>query len=273
MNDKKYVMFFVLFIGFFSFFNGHAEDKKMLEAKKQALVFDESTIKNVSEAFGHIIGRNLENPGFTFDLESIIKGIRDGALGKDSPMTEEEYERSIAMIQENVFNELAEINLKKANEFLQENVFDKEIVELEKGKLQYKIIDNGEGMEVREHDAPLIHYTGKYLDGSIFGSSIDSGDPVALPLDQTIVGFSKGLLGAKEGEKRRLFVHPDFGYGTSGHLPPNSLLIFDVEIIKTNNLSVEDSERVGKDLGENSDDAASLFSEDAEEPEEAEVLQ
>lgn len=55
-----------------------------------------------------------------------------------------------------------------------------------------------------------------------------------ISLDETIPGFNKGLIGMKEGEKRTLFIHPDYGYGTSGYLPPNSLLTFEVELIKAN---------------------------------------
>jgi len=78
----------------------------------------------------------------------------------------------------------------------------------------------------------LINYTGKYIDGTVFGSSETAGGPITVPIDQTIPGFSKGIVGMKEGEKRRLFVHPDMGYGTTGQLPPNSMLIFDIEVVK-----------------------------------------
>jgi peptidylprolyl isomerase len=145
------------------------------------------------------------------------------------------------MIQESVFNELSNVNLKQANEFLSQNINDKEVLEVEPGMLQYKVLEVGAGVEVKEHDTPLIHYTGKYLDGTVFGSSTESKDPISLPLDQTIPGFSKGLLGSREGEKRRLFIHPDMGYGTSGHLPPNSLLIFDVEVVRANSVVEEEA--------------------------------
>lgn len=241
-------------------------------ATLEAVRFDDAEIRKISEAFGHIIGKNLENPGFKFNLDSIIKGIRDGAAGKQAPMSEEEYERSISMIQESVFNELSQSNLKKADEFLSQNIHDRDVVELEAGKLQYKVLEAGNGQDIQSSDAPLIHYTGKYLDGSVFGSSVGSSEPISLPLDQTIKGFSKGLVGAKEGEKRRLYIHPDLAYGTSGHLPPNSLLIFDVEIVKSNatreDIATMQAEAFD-DMQEDEDDSILLLPEDGEEPEQA----
>ena len=112
------------------------------------------------------------------------------------------------------------------------NAKEANVIEIEPGKLQYMILIKGNGPAVEAHATPSINYVGKYLDGTVFGSSEDAGGPINIPLDQTIPGFSKGIQGMKEGEKRRLFVHPSMGYGTMGHLPPNSLLIFDIEVVK-----------------------------------------
>ena len=189
-------------------------------------------IARLSEAFGNFIGKNLSNPGINFDLESLIVGIREGAAGKPSPMNEEEYEETLAALQEKAVEELSSDNLKKADAFLTENSKAKDIIELVPGKLQYEVLEQGEGSLVVEHSTPQLFYTGRFIDGSVFGSSEGMDTPIAIPLDQTIPGFSKGLLGMKEGERRRIFVHPDLAYGTSGQLPPNELLIFDIELVK-----------------------------------------
>lgn len=190
-------------------------------------------IRVVSEAFGHFIGRNLNSPGIEFDLESIITGIRNGAAGKPAPLSDEDYEKAMAALQEKAFTATAQLNLKAAEEFIKTNSTAKGVVELVPGKLQYMIVQEGNGPAVSAGNTPLIHYSGKYIDGKEFGSSGESG-PISVSLDQTIPGFSKGILGMKEGEKRRLFVHPELGYGTTGMLQPNALLIFDVEIVKAN---------------------------------------
>jgi peptidylprolyl isomerase len=185
----------------------------------------------VSEAFGHFIGRNLNSPGIQFDLEKIIKGIRDGAAGKPAPLSDAEYEKAMASMQEQAFKATAESNLKAAEEFLKKNKNTAGIIEIEPGKLQYMILSEGKGPAVTAHDTPTVHYSGKYLDGKEFGASGEN-EPISVPLAQTIQGFSKGIMGMKEGEKRRLFVHPELGYGTAGMLQPNALLIFDIEVVK-----------------------------------------
>lgn len=189
-------------------------------------------IKKVSEALGHFIGRNLNTSGIQFDMENVVKGIREGAAGKTAPMSDADYEKAMADLQQKAYNAIAEANLEASNKFMKENATAQGVIEIVPGKLQYTIIAEGQGDVVPEHGSPLINYTGKYLNGNVFGSSETAGGPITVPIDQTIPGFSKGIAGMKEGEKRRLFVHPEFGYGRSGQLPPDSLLIFDIEVVK-----------------------------------------
>lgn len=204
------------------------------DSKQKALPpgFTKGEIDKLSEAFGHFIGRNLNNPGVHFDLDSTIRGIRAGYAGQPAPMSDQEYTQLMTKLQESAFTQLSEENLKAANAYLEKNKSASGIVEVEPGKLQYIILQSGKGAEVKGDGVPQINYVGKYIDGTVFGSSEEVGGPITIPLGQTIKGFSKGLAGMKEGEKRRLFVHPDLGYGTSGQLPPNALLIFDIEIVK-----------------------------------------
>ncbi len=192
----------------------------------------EVDIKKVSQALGNFIGRNLKAPGITFDTESIIVGIREGSEGKPSPLSDEAYEQAMTTLQQKAVHVLADTNLQAADKFMKENKDAKGVVEIVPLKLQYQILTEGNGPVVPANGTPLINYTGKYSDGSVFGCSEGAGGPIAVPIDQTIPGFSKGIAGMKEGEKRRLFIHPEFGYGTSGQLPPNSLLIFDIEVVK-----------------------------------------
>ena len=189
-------------------------------------------IKVLSEAFGHFIGRNLKSPGVQFDVESIIKGIREGSTGAPAPMNDQEYEIAMMKLQEKAYEALSKENLQAANAFMVDNKGKANIIEIEPGKLQYTILTQGTGTEVQKNATPLINYKGSYIDGTSFGSSEEVGGPITIPLDQTIPGFSKGIVGMKEGEKRRLFIHPDLGYGTLGNLPPNALLIFDIEVVK-----------------------------------------
>ncbi|MDP1879370.1 MAG: FKBP-type peptidyl-prolyl cis-trans isomerase [Parachlamydiaceae bacterium] len=199
-------------------------------------------MKKLSEALGNSIGRSLESmPSIHYDVDSLIKGIRDGAAGKPSPLSEKEAEEMMMIVQEKAFKEQSEVNLKAANEFIEKNKNDKTVKEIVPGKLQYTVLKEGTGAVVEPHSSPKIHYTGKYQNGTVFGTSEEMGGPITIPLDQTIPGFSKGITGMKEGEKRRLFIHPDLGFGTaSQQLQPNELIIFDVEVIKANSDDLKD---------------------------------
>lgn len=187
----------------------------------------------LSETLGHLIVKGLDQPGFRFNLEKVIEGIRQEKAGQQAPMSEEEYEQAIYQIQEQQFTKMAQQNLLEANAFLKENATKKNVHEID-SKLHYLILQTGNGEIVGPDSSPLIHYTGKLIDGTVFASSADVGEPVVLPIKQSITGFSKGLVGMKEGEKRILYIHPELAHGLSAKLPPNSLLIFEVEVVKAN---------------------------------------
>ena len=208
----------------------------------------------VSEAFGHLIGKNLESLGFEFNMNRVIQGIEDAIAGKTSPMNESECIQAIYLVQEAEFKKTAEKNLTNATAFLMQNSQNAEIIELEKDKLQIKIEKKGEGTKVEEHFTPLIRYTGKFLDGTVF---LSSKEDEIVALDEFIPGFSKGVVGMNEGEKRTIFIHPDLGYGMSPYLPPNSLLVFDVEVIKANESRGQEEIAKGDELVENAEEIAS----------------
>lgn len=218
---KKFTNVFCLF-SVISFAPLFAEEKTSTQSTE---------IAKISEAFGHLIGKNLENIGVKFDMAQVIKGLQDEVSGKTSPMTEMECIQAIASVQEKIFKEQCVENLKKAEEFLAKNSKNKGVVTLEEGKVQYLVSEKGVGAEVEPHFSPLIRYTGKYLDGSVFGTSKEEE---VISLDEIIPGLKAGLIGMREGEKRTIYIHPDFAYGTNGYLPPNSLLTFDIEVVKAN---------------------------------------
>lgn len=202
------------------------------EESNEALTAKEQTaeIQKISEAFGHLMGKNLETIGVHFDIGAVIKGLQDATAGKDSPMTELECIEAITEAQETSFMKEAEENLSLAEKFLQNNGSLEGIISLEGGKVQYKIDKAGSGEALQESSSPLIRYTGRFLDGQIFGESAED-EPVFL--EELIPGLKAALIGMKEGEKRTVYIHPDKAYGLKGSLPPNSLLQFEIEVIKT----------------------------------------
>lgn len=191
--------------------------------------------EKLSETLGHLLVRHLEQPGFECNFDKVIKGIEDAQAGKPSPMSEEEYEQTIYAIQENHFLQAAEKNLAEAEAFLKENSQKENVQEVD-NKLQFCISHEGSGAKVETDSIPLIQYKGTLLDGTVFANS---DDPLPLPIKQSIPGFAKGLVGMKEGEKRILYIHPELAYGVGGNLPPNSLLIFEVEVVKAHSQTDE----------------------------------
>lgn len=195
--------------------------------------------EKISETLGHLLVRQLKNPGFEFNFDKVVQGMQNERAGKASPMSEEEYEQIIYTIQENLFLQAAEKNLTQAVAFLRINSETAGVTQLDE-KLQYKITQAGKGEEVGPDSVPLIHYKGSLIDGTVFANSQERNEPLSLPMQQTISGFSKGLIGMKEGEKRTLYIHPELAHGISGQLPPNSLLIFEVEVVKANSMDTHE---------------------------------
>lgn len=104
--------------------------------------------------------------------------------------------------------------------------------------LKKEILKEGIGQEAKNNDMVTVHYTGMLEDGTKFDSSLDRGQPFTfiLGIGQVIKGWDLGVLGMKIGEKRKLIIPPDFGYGETGTpggpIPPNATLIFEVELLE-----------------------------------------
>ena len=135
-----------------------------------------------------MLGKNIQSLGIDFATEHVVKGLQDALAGQASPMSENECIQAITEAQEKSFKKLAVENLHKAAEFLSKNGKEKGVISLEDGKLQYKIDKKGKGSEVAEHNSALIRYTGKFIDGKVFGSSKEDE---LISLDETIPGLAK----------------------------------------------------------------------------------
>jgi peptidylprolyl isomerase len=234
---------------------GAAGTVKQVVKPTKEQVFSKENIDKISESYGHFIYKSLENPVLHLDYDSVVRGLKEGKAGKPSPMTEQEYEAAIAAVQEIALKDMAEKNLKSAEEFLAKNAKETGVVTLDGGKIQYKITSSGNGEVISDSVVPVLFYSGKYLDGTVFGSSQESKEPIVINLKHTIPGFREGMKGMKVGEKRTIFIHPEQGYGTSGQLLPNSLLIFEIELVR---LDPAPKDEVADDTAgddEDSDDA------------------
>lgn len=129
--------------------------------------------------------------------------------------------------------EKAEANLKAGQTFLAENRLRPGVTETASG-LQYEVITEGDGPRPGPTSKVTCHYHGTLIDGTIFDSSVQRGQPATFPLNMVIKGWTEALQLMPTGSKWRLFLPPDLAYGerqTGPYIQPNSTLIFEVELI------------------------------------------
>ncbi len=193
------------------------------------LADEKEDVAKLSEALGHLIGKNIEQLNLPLDLNALAKGMQDEAAGKQSPLNAETCAEQIAALQEKQKQTQSRKNLDAAIAFLENNKNLSAIHQKLDGKLQYKIEREGSGAEVQSYHSPIVRFKARYLNGKTFGDSLGE---TPITLSEAIPGFRQGLLGMKEGEIRTLYVHPELGYGEQGQLEPNALLIFEVEVIR-----------------------------------------
>ncbi len=130
-------------------------------------------------------------------------------------------------------NKAAEANLQAGEAFLAENAKQQGIVTLPSG-LQYEVLTEGQGRKPKATDKVQCHYHGTLIDGTVFDSSVQRGTPIVFGVNQVIPGWVEALQLMSEGSRWKLYIPSKLGYGTqqAGAIPPNSTLIFEVELIK-----------------------------------------
>lgn len=191
-------------------------------------------VDSVSYALGAYFGGMIKSSDFgELNKCEMKKGLNDMMKGGQMDIPEEEIMQVIQSHLMKRMNALAEINAEEGSSFLAKNKEKEGVVVLESG-LQYKVIEEGAGISPMATDTVEVHYTGKLLDGTVFDSSVERGEPAKFPLDGVIKGWSEGLTYAKEGGKIELYIPSNLGYGPRGYgnIPANSTLIFEVELLK-----------------------------------------
>lgn len=195
--------------------------------------------EKISYVIGAQIGSNLHQGKVEIDFPTFEKGFKAALKGDKLAMTDEEMNKAMEefgkKMQEKMMAERnAETgkNLEAANAYLAENGKKEGVVSLPSG-LQYKIITAGTGPKPKATDTVKVHYTGTFPDGKKFDSSVDRGEPAEFPVNQVIAGWTEALQLMPVGSKWQLTIPPNLAYGENGRpsIPPNSLLLFDVELI------------------------------------------
>lgn len=194
----------------------------------------------ISYAIGVNIGQNIAAQGLLdgVDLNTFVVGMLDAVNG-DVQMTNEQMFAAIQMFQQRMADAAQSAlteNLAASEAFLAQNAQRAGVVTLDSG-LQYEILESGPagGASPSVSDSVLAHYHGTLSDGSVFDSSVERGEPAQFGLSQVIAGWTEALQLMHVGDKWRLFIPPALAYGEaspSPAIPPNSALIFDVELLE-----------------------------------------
>ncbi|MBP3254612.1 MAG: FKBP-type peptidyl-prolyl cis-trans isomerase [Bacteroidales bacterium] len=194
----------------------------------------------VSFIIGEDMARSIMNEEMDVNVDIMIEAMRDKLAGKSSNMmTDDEKARVMHAWQhqmqhkqqERIERQSAE-NKKAGREFLANNRNQPNVIETPSG-LQYTVMTEGSGNNPKPTDTVKVHYHGTLLDGTVFDSSVQRGQPISLPLNQVIAGWTEGLQTMKTGGKTRFFIPSDLAYGDQpvGDIPAGSTLIFEVELL------------------------------------------
>jgi len=202
------------------------------------------TFTNRMDTISYILGADIAKSFIKNEMkvnqERMFKGFSDGMAKKDTLFTEAQVTEIMKTYQEEMMKVIqakadaaAKIASETAKAFFAANKTKPGIVELPSG-IQYKMMKEGTGAFPLETDKVTVHYKGTLLDGTVFDSSIDRGEPVTFPLNQVIKGWTEGMQKCKLGGKIQLFIPSELAYGdkATGPIPGGSALIFEVELLK-----------------------------------------
>lgn len=196
------------------------------------------------ERISYIIGRdmaaNFKKQGIEIDPDIFVRGLKEALAGTQSKLSQDEVQDAMMELQQlmqsrqaSSHSREADINRQEGEAFLAENKNRAGVVTLPSG-LQYMVLEEGTGATPGKTDKVTTHYHGTLIDGTVFDSSYERGQPATFPVNGVIAGWTEALTKMKEGAKWRLFLPSNLAYGAQGageDIGPNATLIFDVELI------------------------------------------
>jgi FKBP-type peptidyl-prolyl cis-trans isomerase FklB len=195
----------------------------------------ESKIDSASYAFGLSMARDLKKRGLKeLNAKLVASAIEDFFAGKPSPIKEEDEYKAISDVLTAAAEEQKKEQSAAGDKFLAENKI-KAGVQTTASGLQYEIIRPATGPKPLATDSVTVNYKGALLDGKVFDSSYDRGEPISFQLNRVIQGWQEGLQLMPVGSHYRFYIPYQLGYGERGagnDIPPFSVLVFDVELLK-----------------------------------------
>jgi FKBP-type peptidyl-prolyl cis-trans isomerase FklB len=188
---------------------------------------------SASYSLGIVFGATMENAGITeVNNQVFMQGISDALKGNTPAISVEQANLFLNQFVASLNQKKAGANLIEGEKFLTENAKNKDVVTLPSG-LQYKVIQEGDGKCPVDTSFVTVHYTGSLIDGEVFDSSVERGEPAQFPVNGVIPGWTEALKLMKPGAKWILYIPAALAYGERGNqgIAPNSVLIFDVQLI------------------------------------------
>ena len=200
----------------------------------------ETDDQKASYGIGLNIGQGLVPMADRINLNSLARGLRDAMEEADPAVPQEELQQLLQTFQmemqqaqhQQMAAEAGE-NLAAADSFMTDNA-EREGVQTTESGLQYEVLEAGDGATPGPNDDVTVHYRGTLTDGTQFDSSYDRDEPATFNVQGVIPGFSEGLQLMSVGSKYKLYIPPELGYGQqgTGPIPPNSALIFELELLE-----------------------------------------
>lgn len=200
----------------------------------------ENEAQKMSYALGMDIGASFRKLPVAIDLACALAGIQEVFEGKQPAVGREEFvalmqkfQQQLRAASEQHGKAISEKNGKEEKEFLARNKDEKGVVSTASG-LQYQVIEQGQGAKPESDSVVRVHYTGRLLDGNVFDSSVERGEPAEFPVNGVIAGWTEALQLMQVGSKYRLFIPANLAYGPRGAgemIGPDAMLIFDVELL------------------------------------------
>lgn len=217
------------------FVNLHAKSRNKIKIGKERM-------DKVSYALGLGIGQQLAQMGATdLNVDDFAQSIKDVLSGAELKVKHSEAQQIVQQYfaekeakMQAAAKEAGKLAKEQGEQFLKENAKKDGVVVLPSG-LQYTVLQEGTGKQPKATDKVRCHYEGFLIDGTVFDSSVQRGEPADFPLQGVIAGWTEGVQLMKEGAKFRFFIPYMLAYGEGGagaSIPPYSALIFDVELIK-----------------------------------------
>ena len=203
----------------------------------------------VSYIIGRDLARNFAQQGLELDVDTLAGALKEGLQGLPSRLTQEEMQAAMQQLQaqqssdddddNNNPSDSTTVNDNKAEgeAFLAQNAQKAGVTTLPSG-LQYEVLAQGTGKKPGLGSSVTTHYHGTLINGTVFDSSYQRGQPATFPVNGVIAGWTEALQLMGEGAKYRLYIPSDLAYGKRGagrDIPGDTALIFDVELLKVNN--------------------------------------